>query len=125
MMNNNENAVMLADFLEKGACRLLIIFINPQGQLSPTTIYPGVTKSKVNMMLRSHACQLRGCENVSCSYMLAVWDLFIMAVRERGRGGRGKGRAKGKGGRKGKGGGEREAGRGKGGGGRQRMGESG
>lgn len=47
MMSQDENSVMFAEFLEKGDRRLLIVYVNTQGQLTPTTTYPGVTKTKV------------------------------------------------------------------------------
>lgn len=47
MANQEENLVILNDFLETADCRLLIIFSTPQGQLTPTTTYPGLTKTKV------------------------------------------------------------------------------
>lgn len=48
MVSLDENTVMLMEFLEKGDCRLLIIYVNSQGQLSTTTTYPGATKAKVS-----------------------------------------------------------------------------
>ena len=47
MTSQDENAVALMDFLEKGDSRILIIYANAQGQLTPTDSYPGTTKTKV------------------------------------------------------------------------------
>lgn len=47
MASQDENTVMLMEFLEKAECRLLIVYSNSQGQLTPTTTYPGTTKTKV------------------------------------------------------------------------------
>lgn len=47
MINQEDNLVILTEFLEKGDCRLLIIYSNIQGGLIPTTSYPTTTKTKV------------------------------------------------------------------------------
>ncbi len=47
MVSQDENTVTLTEFLEKGDCRLLIVYVNSQGQLTPTTTFPGLTKAKV------------------------------------------------------------------------------
>lgn len=52
MISVDDNAVMFTEFLEKGDCRLLIVYVNSQGQLTPTTTYPGITKAKVRTVLR-------------------------------------------------------------------------
>ena len=46
-MSQDENSVILMEFLEKGECRLLIIYSSPQGLLTPITTYPSTTKAKV------------------------------------------------------------------------------
>ncbi len=40
---------MLVDFLEKGDIKLLIIYSNSQGMLTPIHSYPGTTKAKVRI----------------------------------------------------------------------------
>lgn len=47
MASQDENMMIIIDFLEKGECRLLIIYASPQGQLIPITTYPATTKAKV------------------------------------------------------------------------------
>ncbi len=49
-MSQDENVVMLTEFLEKGDSQLLIIYSNPQGQLTPITTYPTTTKAKVRVI---------------------------------------------------------------------------
>ena len=48
MMSQDENTVMLTEFLEKGESRVVIIYSNAQGQLTPITTYPITTKAKVD-----------------------------------------------------------------------------
>ena len=47
MASQDENMAVLTEFLEKGECRLLIVYGNAQGQLTPILSYPGSTKTKV------------------------------------------------------------------------------
>ena len=48
MMSQDENSLLLTEFLEKGESQLLIIYSNPQGQLTPITTYPPTMKAKVS-----------------------------------------------------------------------------
>ena len=47
MMSQEENLVLLSEFLEKGDCRVLVVYANQQGQLTPSTSFPNTTKTKV------------------------------------------------------------------------------
>ncbi len=47
MYSQDENMALVTEFLEKGDCRLLIVYANTQGQLTPTLSYPGTMKAKV------------------------------------------------------------------------------
>ena len=46
-MSQEENLVLLSEFLEKGDCRVLVVYANQQGQLTPSTSFPNTTKTKV------------------------------------------------------------------------------
>ena len=46
MMSQEDNVVLLQDFLEKGDSRMLIVYVTPQGQLQPTAKFPTSTKNK-------------------------------------------------------------------------------
>lgn len=39
--------MLLSEFLEKGDCRVLVVYANQQGQLTPSTSFPNTTKTKV------------------------------------------------------------------------------
>ena len=47
MMSQEDNLVLLSEFLEKGECRVLVVYANQQGQLMPSTSFPNTTKTKV------------------------------------------------------------------------------
>ena len=47
MMSQEENMVMVNEFLEKGDERVLVIALTPQGQLCPATTFPASSKTKV------------------------------------------------------------------------------
>lgn len=47
MMGQEENLVMVNEFLEKGDERVLVIALTPQGQLCPATTFPASSKTKV------------------------------------------------------------------------------
>ena len=46
MMSQEDNVVLLQDFLEKGDSRMLIVYVTPQGQMQPTAEFPTSTKTK-------------------------------------------------------------------------------
>ena len=46
MMSQEDNVVMLQDFLEKGDTRVLVVYVTPQGQMQPTTEFPATSKHK-------------------------------------------------------------------------------
>ena len=47
-MSQEENGVMLTEFLEKSDSLVLVIFINQQGQLTPINDFPATSKNKVH-----------------------------------------------------------------------------
>ena len=47
MIGQEENLAMILEFLEKGECRVLIVFSSPQGQFTLSTTFPTSTKNKV------------------------------------------------------------------------------
>ncbi len=48
MTSVDENMVVLMDFLEKGDCKILVIYVNQQSQLAPINAFPPTTKQKVS-----------------------------------------------------------------------------
>ena len=46
MLSQDEFAMMLNDFLEKGDCRVLLISLTSAGQLLPTNKFPSALKNK-------------------------------------------------------------------------------
>jgi len=46
MMSQEDNVVMLQDFLEKGDTRVLVVYVTAQGQMQPTTEFPATSKHK-------------------------------------------------------------------------------
>ena len=46
-MSQEENGVMLTEFLEKGDSLVLVIYVNQQGQLTPINDFPATSKNKV------------------------------------------------------------------------------
>ena len=48
MMSQEENGVMLTEFLEKSDSLVLVIYINQQGQLTPINDFPATSKNKVS-----------------------------------------------------------------------------
>ena len=55
LISQEENLVLLNEFLEKGDCRFLCVFTNPQGQMMPTTEFPTVNKSKAIYFVKRFA----------------------------------------------------------------------
>ena len=51
MMSQEENGVMLTEFLEKSDSLVLVIYINQQGQLTPINDFPATSKNKVSYKL--------------------------------------------------------------------------
>ena len=49
MVSQEDNLVLLSEFLEKGDCRVLVVYANQQGQLTPSTSFPNTTKMKVSL----------------------------------------------------------------------------
>lgn len=47
MISQDENMVMVMDFLEKADVKVLVIFVSQQGQLTPMNSFPTSTKQKV------------------------------------------------------------------------------
>ena len=47
MISQEENRVMLTEFLEKNDFLVLVIYVNPQGQLTPINDFPATSKNKV------------------------------------------------------------------------------
>lgn len=47
MISQDENIVAVNDFLEKGDVKVLVIYVNQQGQLTPIHSFPTSTKQKV------------------------------------------------------------------------------
>ena len=46
-MSQEENGVMLTEFLEKSDSLVLVIYVNQQGQLTPMSDFPATSKNKV------------------------------------------------------------------------------
>ena len=69
MMSQEDNLVLLSEFLEKGDCRVLVVYANQQGQLTPSTSFPSTTKTKVRMCVCVCTCVcvcVRVCMCVVC-----------------------------------------------------------
>ena len=49
MISQEENLVMINEFLEKGENLVLIIYANSQGALTPVTDFPPTSKNKVEI----------------------------------------------------------------------------
>lgn len=47
MISQEENLVILMDFLDKGESLVLVIYVNQQGQLTPVNDFPATSKNKV------------------------------------------------------------------------------
>lgn len=47
MLSQEDNLVMLTEFLEKGDSLVLVIYVNQQGQLTPINDFPNTSKNKV------------------------------------------------------------------------------
>ena len=47
MISQEENLVMLTEYLEKGENLILIIYVTPQGALTPINDFPPTSKNKV------------------------------------------------------------------------------
>ena len=55
MMGLEENVMMINEFLEKPEIRLLVIFANQQGLLTPSKLFPNSTKTKAVYFLKRQA----------------------------------------------------------------------
>ena len=51
MISQEENLVMLTEYLEKGENIILIIYVSPQGALTPINDFPPTSKNKVQSKL--------------------------------------------------------------------------
>ena len=49
MISQEDNLVMLTEFLEKGDSLILVIYVNQQGQLTPINDFPTTSKNKVTI----------------------------------------------------------------------------
>lgn len=49
MIGQEENLVMINEFLEKADQRLLVLALTPQGQIFPTNSFPTSSKTKVRI----------------------------------------------------------------------------
>lgn len=47
MISQEDNTVMLMEFLDKAESRILVIYLNQQGQLTPINQFPSTSKNKV------------------------------------------------------------------------------
>lgn len=74
MMSQEDNLVLLSEFLEKGECRVLVVYANQQGQLMPSTSFPNTTKTKV-------VCACAGELVCMCVYMSlrnsVFWGVYM------------------------------------------------
>ena len=61
MMSQEDNLVLLSEFLEKGECRVLVVYANQQGQLMPSTSFPNTTKTKVCVYMSWRNSVFWGC----------------------------------------------------------------
>ena len=59
MTSQEENMVMLTEFMEKADNRLLVIQLLPSGQLSPMDTFPASTKNKAVYFIKKSAEQLK------------------------------------------------------------------
>lgn len=59
MLSQEDNMIMVQEFLEKGDQRILVIAANQQGQLAPAYTFPPSTKTKVRTWICLHACEAR------------------------------------------------------------------
>ena len=62
--------MLLSEFLEKGDCRVLVVYANQQGQLTPSTSFPNTTKTKV-------VCVCAGGLVCMCVYMSWRTSVFL------------------------------------------------
>ena len=51
MLSQEDNLVMLTEFLEKGDSLVLVIYVNQQGQLTPINDFPNTSKNKVHLIV--------------------------------------------------------------------------
>lgn len=56
MVSQEDNLVLIQEFLEKGDVRVLVIAANQQGQLTPATTFPPTTKTKVHLVQLTAPC---------------------------------------------------------------------
>ena len=59
MTSQEENLVMLSEFLEKADKRLLVIYVSSTGQLTPDWSFPSSTKTKAVYFIKRHADQIK------------------------------------------------------------------
>ncbi len=50
MVSQEDNLVLIHEFLEKGDIRVLVIGANQQGQLAPANTFPPTSKNKVQFL---------------------------------------------------------------------------
>ena len=43
--------MILMEFLDKGECRVLVIYVNQQGQLTPINQFPSTSKNKASIII--------------------------------------------------------------------------
>ena len=51
MLSQEDNLVMLTEFLEKGDSLILVIYVSQQGQLTPINDFPNTSKNKVSLII--------------------------------------------------------------------------
>lgn len=56
MASQEDNLVILMEFLDKGECKVLVIYVNQQGQLTPTNQFPSTSKNKVYICVCVNEC---------------------------------------------------------------------
>jgi len=75
MVSQEDNLVLLSEFLEKGDCRVLVVYANQQGQLTPSTSFPSTTKTKVRCVcVYVYVCVVCVCVYVcACVRVCVCW----------------------------------------------------
>ena len=59
MISQEENLVMLSEFLEKADKRILVIYLASTGQLTPDFAFPSSSKNKAVYFIKRHADQVK------------------------------------------------------------------
>ena len=52
MMSQEENLVLINEFLEKADKRVLVLALTPQGQIVPSNSFPTSSRTKVGVLIR-------------------------------------------------------------------------